>query len=106
MGCECVEGLGKTFRLNGLKFPGSAAYLTIRKKILCFQLRSPTFMERLDNLRRDYLRLAERVRLALQINVGDATRYRQLRTDVLTFLNAAGQVGGRHVVLIRRAHML
>ena len=51
-------------------------------------------MERVENLQRDYGRLAERVRVSLQIRVGDAARYRQLRKDVLDFLNAAGQVSG------------
>ena len=46
-------------------------------------------MDHIENLRQDYLRLAERVRLHLQIHVGDATRYRHLRNDVLDFLNAA-----------------
>ena len=52
-------------------------------------------MECVENLQRDYLRLTERVRVSLQIHVGDATRYRQLRNDVLDFLNAAGQVSGK-----------
>ena len=60
-------------------------------------------MERVENLQRDYLRLAERVRVALQINVGDAAQYRRLRADVLTFLDAAGQVGGN---LIHPLHKL
>ena len=51
-----------------------------------------TPMDHIENLRQDYLRLAERVRLHLQIHVGDATRYRHLRNDVLDFLNAARQV--------------
>ena len=49
-------------------------------------------MDRIKNLRRDYLRLAERVHVSLQIHVEDAGRYRELRNDVLDFLNAAGQV--------------
>ena len=51
-------------------------------------------MERVENLQRDYGRLAERVRVSLQIHVGDAARYQQLRKDVLDFLNATGQVSG------------
>lgn len=49
-------------------------------------------MDHIENLRDAYLRLAERVRVSLQIHVGDAMRYRQLRNDVLEFLNVAGQV--------------
>lgn len=52
-------------------------------------------MERAENLRQAYLRLAERVRVALQIHVGDAGRYRQLHNDVLDFLNHARNVGSR-----------
>jgi hypothetical protein len=52
-------------------------------------------MDPIDNLRRDFLRLADRVRVSLQIHVGDTTRYRQLRNDVMDFLNAAGQVGSQ-----------
>lgn len=71
----------------------AAAHLALGKTFL-FLLRSSTFMERVENLQRDYGRLAERVRVSLQIHVGDAARYRQLRKDVLDFLNAAGQVSG------------
>ena len=50
-------------------------------------------MERTENLRQAYLRLTERVRVSLQIHVGDAARFRALRNNVLDFLTAAGQVG-------------
>ena len=49
-------------------------------------------MDRIENLCHDYLRLAERVRVSLQIHVKDAGRYRELHNDVLDFLNAVGQV--------------
>ena len=49
-------------------------------------------MERLENLQRDYFCLTEKVRVSLQIHVGDVAAYRRLQTDVLDFLNAAGQV--------------
>ena len=49
-------------------------------------------MDCIKNLCRNYLRLAERVRVSLQIHVEDAGHYRELRNDVLDFLNAAGQV--------------
>ena len=48
-------------------------------------------MERLKNLRGDYLWLAERVRVSLQIHVGNAVAYRRLQTNVLDFLNATRQ---------------
>ena len=48
-------------------------------------------MECLKNLRGDYLWLAERVRVSLQIHIGDAVAYRRLQTDMLDFLNAARQ---------------
>ena len=49
-------------------------------------------MERLENLQRDYLRLTEKVRVSLQIHVGDVAGYRRLQKDVLDFLDAARQV--------------
>ena len=50
-------------------------------------------MEHAENLCQAYLWLAERVRVALQIHVGDTGCYRQLHNDVLDFLNAARNVG-------------
>jgi hypothetical protein len=52
-------------------------------------------MERIENLRHDYMRLAERVRVSLQIHVGDAARYRGLHNDVLVFLDVARQVSSK-----------
>ena len=59
---------------------------------LCIPTPLIKLMERLENLQRDYLRLTERVRVSLQIHVGDAAAYRRLQTDVLDYLNAARQV--------------
>ena len=49
-------------------------------------------MERLENLQRDYLCLTEKVRVSLQIHVGDVAGYQRLQKDMLDFLDAARQV--------------